>query len=522
VVVAFLLAATVAAPLYGYVGDRFGRRRALLGALAVFTVASCACSLAPSFWWLVGFRALQGLGGGGLMTLAPNGTGGDSNTLLAENSGLAGNGLVVPQFSVSTHVFSWSGGVGNAYNNVGVGVIKDANNFILAGWSKVDNHAFVQVKIGGANGFHGNVSFNPTAPFDLGLSLVTSSLVVWYSTDGGLSWTALTSYQLSEIDMRSEVLANGALWRPCISLATENAVAATLRISRIRFGSFGTVGIRDICPEYAADGTPVVSESGDVRGIATFMDPTGAAHLAGVLFSLATREITMTSCSYVNRNALGGTGPSPGLYPDDAGQLVQDGASGWHMFLSSWGNANTTADAINILYKHITSGDPFTGVNVIAAVTKLALPGIPESGGCYDPSCAFDDGLWRLSYTIGPNAVSAYYPALATSPDLATWTLVDEHSTVKPYEGSRVIRMAGELWSLWGSLANYNVYNQALELQGSITCAIQPEAGTAYPPHPTMIPWGQYVYNWTFNNTEFGGQDGTQGQMKLFRSPRYL
>ena len=70
VVVAYLLAATVAAPLYGYMGDRFGRRRALLGALAGFTVASCACALAPSFWWLVVFRALQGLGGGGLMTLA--------------------------------------------------------------------------------------------------------------------------------------------------------------------------------------------------------------------------------------------------------------------------------------------------------------------------------------------------------------------------------------------------------------------------------------------------------------------
>jgi len=70
VVVAYLLAATVAAPLYGYVGDRFGRRRALLGALLVFTVASGACAFAPSFWWLVGLRALQGLGGGGLMTLA--------------------------------------------------------------------------------------------------------------------------------------------------------------------------------------------------------------------------------------------------------------------------------------------------------------------------------------------------------------------------------------------------------------------------------------------------------------------
>ncbi|MCC6869395.1 MAG: MFS transporter [Burkholderiales bacterium] len=70
VVVAYLLAATVAAPLYGYIGDRIGRRRALLFALAVFTGASVACALAPGFGALVVMRALQGLGGGGLMTLS--------------------------------------------------------------------------------------------------------------------------------------------------------------------------------------------------------------------------------------------------------------------------------------------------------------------------------------------------------------------------------------------------------------------------------------------------------------------
>ena len=70
VVVGYLLAATVAAPLYGYLGDRFGRRRMLLVALAVFTAASAACAFAPSFLALVVARMLQGLGGGGLMTLA--------------------------------------------------------------------------------------------------------------------------------------------------------------------------------------------------------------------------------------------------------------------------------------------------------------------------------------------------------------------------------------------------------------------------------------------------------------------
>ena len=65
-----LLAATIAAPLYGHLGDRFGRRRMLLAALAVFTLASLACAVAPSLLLLICARAVQGLGGGGLMTLA--------------------------------------------------------------------------------------------------------------------------------------------------------------------------------------------------------------------------------------------------------------------------------------------------------------------------------------------------------------------------------------------------------------------------------------------------------------------
>src|SRR6202795_2481206 len=70
VVIAYLLAATIAAPLYGHLGDRFGRRRMLLGALAIFTAASLACALAPTLLLLIAARAMQGLGGGGLMTLA--------------------------------------------------------------------------------------------------------------------------------------------------------------------------------------------------------------------------------------------------------------------------------------------------------------------------------------------------------------------------------------------------------------------------------------------------------------------
>jgi MFS family permease len=70
VVTAYLLAATVAAPLFGRMGDAFGRRRMLVWALGVFVTGSTACAAGPNLAALVGARALQGFGGGGLMTLA--------------------------------------------------------------------------------------------------------------------------------------------------------------------------------------------------------------------------------------------------------------------------------------------------------------------------------------------------------------------------------------------------------------------------------------------------------------------
>jgi EmrB/QacA subfamily drug resistance transporter len=68
--VAYLLASVVMVPLYGQVGDRFGRRRVLCGAIAVFSLGSLGCGLATSLGLLVAMRVLQGLGGGGLMTLS--------------------------------------------------------------------------------------------------------------------------------------------------------------------------------------------------------------------------------------------------------------------------------------------------------------------------------------------------------------------------------------------------------------------------------------------------------------------
>ena len=70
IVVAYLIAATIAAPIYGRLGDAFGRRRLMFFALALFIVASVPARPSPTIEWLTLARVLQGLGGGGLMTLS--------------------------------------------------------------------------------------------------------------------------------------------------------------------------------------------------------------------------------------------------------------------------------------------------------------------------------------------------------------------------------------------------------------------------------------------------------------------
>ncbi|MDT7951534.1 MAG: MDR family MFS transporter [Acetobacteraceae bacterium] len=70
VVVAYLMATTIAAPVYGRLGDVLGRRRLLFMALTIFLAASVLCAIAPTMLALIAARVLQGAGGGGLMTLS--------------------------------------------------------------------------------------------------------------------------------------------------------------------------------------------------------------------------------------------------------------------------------------------------------------------------------------------------------------------------------------------------------------------------------------------------------------------
>ena len=70
VLTSYLVANAVVLPLGGYFSSLIGRKRFYITCVSIFTVASLLCGIAPSLGWLIFFRILQGLGGGGLQPIS--------------------------------------------------------------------------------------------------------------------------------------------------------------------------------------------------------------------------------------------------------------------------------------------------------------------------------------------------------------------------------------------------------------------------------------------------------------------
>jgi uncharacterized membrane protein len=67
---AYLITSTITTPLYGKLSDIYGRRQFFIAAISIFIVGSLLCTFSTSMYMLAGFRAVQGVGAGGLFSLA--------------------------------------------------------------------------------------------------------------------------------------------------------------------------------------------------------------------------------------------------------------------------------------------------------------------------------------------------------------------------------------------------------------------------------------------------------------------
>ena len=64
IITAYLLTSTISAPIYGRLGDIFGRKIMMQIAVIIFLSSSILAALAQTMWWMLIARAIQGLGGG--------------------------------------------------------------------------------------------------------------------------------------------------------------------------------------------------------------------------------------------------------------------------------------------------------------------------------------------------------------------------------------------------------------------------------------------------------------------------
>ena len=70
IAIGYLLAGAASVPIHGWLGDLYGRRNVLIIALIIFSIGSVVAALAPSMGMLIAGRVIQGIGGGGLMSLS--------------------------------------------------------------------------------------------------------------------------------------------------------------------------------------------------------------------------------------------------------------------------------------------------------------------------------------------------------------------------------------------------------------------------------------------------------------------
>ena len=429
-----------------------------------------------------------------------------------QNTGLQeGTDLTMCQFSNVINIASVTSVAGNTYENFGVGVAKDANNFIMAVWMRkdgVNGQASIQVKIGGVSNFRGIIALGAAwvPPFDIGLSLVANSLTFWYKANGG-TWTKITSYDVTAtFDFKSESLVG---WKGVFWLATDNVQTVTAVFDNFKIGYFGSVGFRDPAVVSRENGDPIVSNN-VVTLTATLTDPQASAYQGVMSLNLITRVMTQIAVIMVSRSGK--------CQNDHAGHIISYLDGTYRYFVSTWGDRGGAADLIQILYKNETVLNLLSGANLISGMSQLNLQGIPAGGGAYDPHAILRGGTWYVAYTTNPVAPDTFYPALDSTPDLAIFTLIGADASAVRYEGTRIIKMGVNFWVVTASVSDTNVYDLTMTYQGKMSSLAQ--AAGAYPPHPMLVPTGSYVYQITFDNTLYGGVASTVGHFRGFRARR--
>jgi hypothetical protein len=398
---------------------------------------------------------------------------------------------------------------GTTYDNGGVGIVKDANNFVFASMDRIANTVRLQVKIGGTNTFVGAIAQTWGTSFKLALSLVANSACVWIDTGSGWTYKLgadLTSYY----DFRTTGNLTG--WNPGFTLANGGG-NSTWDFSAFKAGSFGGVGMRDqtlVTDEYAV---PYFPSSDAILFTATANDPRGVSYCGVYAYDMITHALTQQGVIMVSRSGK--------TYNDLSAHIIRYSGGNRRMLIGTWGNG--FGGSIQTLHQLFTSGDVLVGVNVVT-MTAITLPGQAGANpGAYDAMMAWDaaNSQWLIAYTLVEDttfAGNAFYPALATSAAMSSFSLVRKDSGYPGYEGTKICSVDGVYFVTAGGPAGTGTlaraYDQNFAYLGNLSLTLSGGADTQ--PHAMVFEYSGKLNVLSFDNTRYASAAFTWGHLRLY------
>ncbi len=433
---------------------------------------------------------------------------GKEESILAE----ASSSFSMPQLMVVNNV-NLTSSTASGFNDTGVGIVKDANNYLFAIYDALNKVVLFSIKINGSKALLSTTSHTLPSSFRLGLSLVMNRGTMWVDTGSGFT-ALITTGLASKYDF--SVVGNLSGWMAA-TLTSENAGNATWHYTGFSAGSFGTTCTRDMTLVTKEDGTPYVINGDIVTLTATCGDTVGTGYCGVFQYNLTKNTLTQTGVIMVKR---GGH-----IYNDLSAHVIWYPNGRRKLLLSTWGNG--FGGGINILYTQTTT-DILTGANVVSGMVQLNLPGLSTGYGSYDQMLVFDASRsrWLLAYVITQNTTftgSPFYAAAAYSPDLLTWTLIGADTGHQGWEGAKIINAAGTYWIAVGGPAgagnSSRVYDKNLKFQGTLNATFS--GGSQTQPHPMVFGVGSTEYLITFDNHQYGLTSFTWGNWIVQTAQRY-
>lgn len=449
---------------------------------------------------------------GNILTIS----GGDNTAVLAKTSV---SSFTVPDAFIEVGIDTQ--GTSGSQDILEVGIFLDGSAFVTGSIDRVANTAWIQVTNPSSDQRVAQVSFTvPSGAFRLGFGYMQNAAAMYVDTGSG--WTYVTGGDTSAY---LNLNAPSTLTDLRAGFILASASPTTWKFDKLRSGRFGAVGFRDPTLVTNKGGTPYINAGKAYVTASTTLAFTsggggGATHNSIHEIDLSTMEIEMVGVFYNVRSSV--------FRYDLNLHIVDNGDGTQELFWATWGDSSTSG-GIRMVHSAFTGAYQFGTRVMIPAPTYLALPGLPSgASGSYDGMAAWDGAQWRMAYAIVNTSTSFssnFWPAQATSSDLSTWTLVGADTGHAGFEGTKLLKAAGQFWTTAGGPFSgtkvARVYDDTMAYQGDLPATMPGSTSNDTRGHAMIFPYGSYQYMITFDDTRWNSVNFTWGQYIVQRSPRY-